>query len=161
MLPAVSEPARVLLGCSRLLKGALRLAVPTVASEQDPNRLGPTVGDLRHLLAGAAVRPRATFSCVRDAAILADLARAGREQVVIAGIEAHVGVLQTAMDLKARGFAPAVVADALASRRPESRALALARLAAAGIAVVDVEMVLLEWTDSIANPAYEDIAALL
>jgi nicotinamidase-related amidase len=161
LLPHMSGPGQVLLGCARLLKGARRLAVPTLASEQAPSRLGPTLSDLKALLPAGAVRSKMAFSCVLEPDLFADLADRGRDQVVIAGIEAHVAVLQTAMDLKARGYAPLVVADAVASRDPESRALALARLSAAGIGVVDVEMVLLEWTGSAAHPAYEDIDALI
>jgi nicotinamidase-related amidase len=161
LLLDMSGPGQVLLACARLVKGARRLEVPILASEQEPHGLGQTMGDLKALLPSGAIQSKVAFSCAREAALLADMAERRRDQVVIAGIEAHVAVLQTAMDLKARGYAPVVVADAVASREPESRALALARLSAAGIAVVDVEMVLLEWIGSAAHPAYEDIAALI
>ena len=161
LLPDMSGPGQVLLGCARLIKGARRLEVPMLASQQEPRRLGPILGDLAVLLPAGAVYAKMAFSCVREPGLFADLADRGRDQVVVAGIEAHAAVLQTAMDLKARGYAPLVVADAVASRDPESRGLALARLSAAGVGIADVEMVLLEWTGSAAHPAYEDIAALI
>jgi len=161
LLPGMSGPGQVLLSCAKLVKGARQLGLPVVASAQSPGRNGPVIGDLKGLLPEGAVQTKTAFSCVREPGLFAGLAELGRDQVVIAGIEAHVAVLQTAMDLKAGGYAPVVVADAVASREPESRALALARLSAAGIAAVDVEMVLLEWIGSAAHPAYEDIAALI
>jgi nicotinamidase-related amidase len=161
LLANVNEPAQVLLGCARLVKGARRLGVPVMASEQDPGGNGTIIGDLKQLLADAAPWPKRTFSCMRDPAIAADLAGRGRDQVVVAGVEAHVAVLQTAIDLKAKGYAAFVVADAVASRAPESRALALARLSAAGTAVVNVEMVLFEWLGGADHPAFAEIADLI
>jgi nicotinamidase-related amidase len=160
-LANVNEPAQVLLGCARLVKGARQFGVPVMASEQDPGSHGAVIGDLRHLLPDTAPRAKRTFSCMCDPAIASELAGHGRDQVVVAGIEAHVAVLQTALDLKAKGYAAFVVADAVGSRAPESRALALARLSAAGIAVVNVEMVLLEWLGATDHPAFTEIADLI
>lgn len=161
MLAHVNEPAQVLLGCARLIKGARRLGVPVTASEQSPDSNGAIIGDLKHLLPGTGVRAKRTYSCMRDPTIIADLAGHGRDQVVVAGVEAHVAVLQTALDLTAKGYTAFVVADAVGSREPESRALALARLSAVGIAVVNVEMVLFEWLGGADHPAFAEIADLI
>jgi isochorismate hydrolase len=92
---------------------------------------------------------------------LHDLRRQGRLQVVIGGIEAHVCVAQTAMDLEAQGFEAFVVADATGSRSKSSRKLALTRLLRAGVDVVDSEMVLFEWLERAATPEFKELQALI
>ena len=81
--------------------------------------------------------------------------------MVLAGIETHVCVLQTAIDLEAQGFEAFVVADAVGSRSKDSRKLALTRLAKAGVDVVDSEMVLFEWLERAGTPAFKDLQALI
>ena len=76
-------------------------------------------------------------------------------------METHVCVLQTALDLAARSFRPAVVADAVASRLPERRERGLARMAAGGVSVVDSEMVVFEWLGAAGTPAFKELSRLI
>jgi isochorismate hydrolase len=92
---------------------------------------------------------------------LHELRRQGRSQVVIGGIEAHVCVLQTAIDLEAQGFEAFVVADAIGSRSKTSRKLAIERLERAGADVVDSEMVLFEWLERAGTPEFKELQALI
>ena len=104
------------------------------------------------------------FSCLRSEPLrerLHELRRQGRPQVVIGGIEAHVCVLQTAIDLEAQGFEAFVVADAIGSRSKVNRKLAMNRLMNAGVDVVDSEMVLFEWLERAGTPEFKDIQALI
>ena len=96
-----------------------------------------------------------------DPAIAERLGAGGRRTIVIAGIEAHVCVLQTALDLRAKGLTVAVAADATASRKRESRARALDRLARADVAIVDVEMCLFEWLGTARHKAFKTVSALI
>ena len=81
--------------------------------------------------------------------------------IVICGMEAHVCVLQSALGLKVLGFAPVVVADAVASRRPESREVALQRMRAHDIEIVTAEMVVFEWLREAGTPAFKAILPLV
>ena len=85
----------------------------------------------------------------------------GRGQAVVAGIEAHVCVAQTALDLILDGYEVFVVADAVASRTPQSRMLALERLRQAGASIVDSEMVLFEWLEMAGTPEFRDLHPLI
>jgi nicotinamidase-related amidase len=136
LLDAISGKDRVVERCVRLVRAARTLGVPITLSEQYPQGLGPTVEPIRDAIANAGfVVDKVEFSCVRSAPLrerLHELRRQGRPQVVIAGIEAHVCVLQTTIDLEGQGFEAFVVADAIGSRSKMNRKLAMSRLAKAG-----------------------------
>jgi isochorismate hydrolase len=165
LLAAVSDKERVVERCVRLVHAARTLKIPITYSEQYPQGLGPTVEPLREALgyAGAVVE-KVEFSCLKAVPLrerLHELRRQGRPQVVIGGIEAHVCVTQTAIDLEEQGFEAFVVADAVASREKASRRLALARLLKAGADVVDSEMVLFEWLGKAGTPEFKELQVLV
>ena len=132
-----------------------------VVSEQYPKGLGPTVGELLELAPDGAVMEKLHFSCASDPAIRARFDAGGRDQVVIAGIEAHVCVLQSALGFAQAGYKVAVVADACASRTEANHEAAMARLAANGVEVVTVEMVLFEWLHRAGMPEFKELSALI
>ncbi len=144
-----------------MLEGARRLAVPILAAEQYPQGLGPTVAALAGLVPPGRILAKRHFAASADPAIAAALQALGRPQIVLCGMEAHVCVLQTALDLPRLGLRPLVVADAVASRRPESRTLALARLSAHGIEIVSAEMVLFEWLGVAGTPDFKALLPLI
>ncbi len=145
LAPAVQRSEPCVARCRILLEAARRLAVPVLATEQYPEGLGPTVAELAPLLAPERILAKRRFAAGADPKVAAALQALGRPQIVLCGMEAHICVLQTALDLPRLGLRPIVVADAVASRREEARELALARLRANGVEVVDSEMVLFEW----------------
>src|SRR6185312_1689695 len=151
--------------CVRLIRAARTLHVPITFSEQYPKGLGPTVEPLRAALDyEGAVMEKVEFSCAKNDALrerLHELRRQGRPQVVIGGIEAHVCVAQTAIDLEGQGFEAFVVADAVSSRTKTSRLLALARLTKAGADIVDSEMVVFEWLGKAGTPEFKELQALV
>ncbi|MGC2411041.1 MAG: hydrolase [Methyloceanibacter sp.] len=165
LLSAVSDQERVVERCVRLVRAARTLGVPITLSEQYPHGLGPTVEPIREALgyAGSVVE-KVEFSCLKSDPLrerLHELRRQGRPQVVIGGIEAHVCVAQTAIDLEKQGFEAFVAADAVASRTKSSRRLALARLLKAGADVVDSEMVLFEWLGKAGTSEFKELQALV
>ena len=161
LLPTMADPDSVQANGAILLKAALRLGVPILGSEQYPKGLGPTVPVLRALMPEAAILAKTAFSCASDPALRARIAGFGRPQAVICGIETHVCVLQTALDLTARGHRCFVVRDACSSRKPVSIDAAVARLQLADVTIVTTEMVLFEWLQDAAAPEFRDVSALI
>lgn len=161
LLPAMADAEAAIENCTILLKAADRLGVPLIVSEQYPKGLGSTVPQLDALIPEEAKSAKTHFSCAADPGLSARFDALDRRQLVIAGIEAHVCVLQTAMALAARGFEVFVVADATTSRRTENKALALDRMRAAGIQAVATEMVLFEWMGQAGTPVFKDLSGLI
>ena len=126
-----------------LIDGCVALGVPVVTTEQYPKGLGPTVPELASLLPAPPL-VKDTFSCAREPVVRAALEATGRRQAIVVGIEAHVCVLQTALDLAADGCRVHVPHDAVCSRRPADKEWALRRMAAAGVVVTATESELFE-----------------
>jgi len=161
LVPAMADGGRVIKGAALLMGAANRLGIPVVVSEQYPKGLGPTVAELRALAPDGAALDKVHFSCAADPGIKARLDQLARPQVVIVGIEAHVCVLQTAMQLLAEGREVFVVADATSSRTEANHALAMNRLAAAGAGIVAVEMVVFEWLQRAGTPEFKELSKLV
>lgn len=161
LIGAMSAAAEVVANTGILLKAAGRLKIPVLFSEQYPKGLGPTVAALAPYAAQAGAVAKTEFSCAEAPGYLERLKAAGRQQLVLTGIEAHVCVLQTALGMKDRGFPVFVVADAVSSRRPENAALAVERMRAGGITVVTTEMVLFEWLGRAGTPEFKELSALI
>ncbi len=151
----------VVRNASILLKAAREMEVPVIASEQYPKGLGPTVPELADLLGAEERRAKMEFSCVRNPELASAIEATGRTQIVIAGIEAHVCVLQTTFELIGSGKTAYVVADAVASRDPRSREFALKRLDREGANIVTTEMVAFEWVGSASAPKFKAISGLV
>lgn len=165
LLPAVAGADAVAKACTRLIEAAKTLGVPVTFSQQYPRGLGNTVDPVRNAAGNdAAMLDKVEFSCMRNTALrdrVNHLRREGRTQVVVGGIEAHVCVAQTAIELEEHGMEAFVAADATSSRKEESRALALTRLAKCGVDIVDSEMVIFEWLGSSAAPEFKQLQGLL
>ncbi|HSN46760.1 MAG TPA: hydrolase [Casimicrobiaceae bacterium] len=157
LLPAIHDHAAIAAGIAWLARVARRLDVPVAATEQYPRGLGALVPAIRELLPEGAVGSKNHFSCVA-AGCLPGLPGADRAQVVLVGIEAHVCVLQTALELAEEGREVYVVADAVGSRRPYDRDVALARMRDEGVRIVTREMVVFEWLQEAGTPLFKDIS---
>jgi nicotinamidase-related amidase len=161
LAPAVAGAGAVIDRTRVLLEAAARLGVPVVVSEQYPKGLGHTDERLRSHLEGATVLPKVAFSAAADPEIARRVAATGRDQLVIAGMETHVCVLQTALAFKEQGREVAVVADAVGSRHPERKALGLERMRARGVELVDSEMVVFEWLHAAGTPEFKELSRLI
>jgi nicotinamidase-related amidase len=149
LAPHVAGGEAITANCARLARYAQRLSVPITLTEHYPKGLGPTAAPVLAAL-GNDTRPlpKITFSAWQDAGIRARIEAnraAGRSQIIVAGMEAHVCVGQTAFDLLAAGLDVFLVADAVGSRADAVRGLAVRRLERAGASVVAHEMVAFEW----------------
>ena len=165
LLPAMSGAEEVLANCARLVQAAARLSLPITVSQQYPKGIGATVDELRrHLPNDCVTLDKMTFSCTRDEALrqrIEQLAADGREHIIVCGIEAHVCVLQTAIEIAEAGLQCFVVADAIASRAPASKNIALARMQAAGVVAVTTEMAIFEWLGVAGTPDFKALMPLV
>ena len=158
LVPVITDGDTMVARSVRLAEAAQLLGVPVRATEQYPAGLGPTVAAL-------AVYPqetlaKTTFSAVGDPGF-AELLPEGTREVVIAGCETHVCVLQTALDLADSGFRVAVAADAAGSRDPADAAAGIARARQHGVEIVTSEMVLFEWLRDASHPRFREVQKLL
>jgi nicotinamidase-related amidase len=184
LMPAMHDADAAMLNALRLAQIAGALAVPAFYTEQNPSKLGETVSPLLDALKAARARPLAKmqFSAVEEG--LGDMLRpppkpvqgnarslpkhlqkssAGEERdtIVLAGCEAHVCLLQTALDLLEDEFDVWVVTDACSSRTERNRDAAFDRLAGAGVELVTTEMVAFEWLRSAEHPAFKQVQGLI
>jgi nicotinamidase-related amidase len=144
----------------RLVRGAAALKLPIVWTEQNPDGLGPTVPELAELMDGEAI-PKISFSCCGEPAFVSRLAAIGRKQVLLAGIESHICVYQTAVGLATMGCEVHLVADAIASRTPRNRRIGLWRGKDAGAQITSVEMALFELLGAAEGPAFKQILRIV
>jgi nicotinamidase-related amidase len=128
----------------RLIRGCRLLQVPVLWLEQVPEKLGPTVAEIRQALEGCRPISKSTFSGFGCGEFRQELAKTGRSTLILAGIEAHVCVYQTALDALADGYRVEVVGDAVSSRTESNLRFALQRLRDAGAGVSSTEMLLFE-----------------
>ena len=158
LMPAIYDGEVVGARAARLAEAARLLEVPVRATEQYPPGLGQTVPALAAY--PQAVLAKTTFSAAADPGFSA-LLPAGTSEIVIAGCEAHVCVLQTAFDLLGRGHRIVLAADAIGSRDPADRAAALDRAQQHVSEIVTSEMVLFEWLRDSRHPKFREVQNLL
>ncbi|QDR81053.1 hydrolase [Sporomusa termitida] len=143
-----------------LLAGLKALAVPMMAARQYPRGLGDTIEELRPYFT-TGYWDKLTFSCCGSEPLLAQLQGSGRKAVIIAGIEAHICVLQTVIDLKEHGLVPVVVTDAVGSRTDRDYEIALRRMEQAGAVLTTVESILFELCRQAGSEAFKTISKLV
>ncbi|MFO1323850.1 MAG: hydrolase [Burkholderiales bacterium] len=156
MVPAIANGEAVVANVVWLVGVARRIGIPVAATEQYPKGLGPLVAAVRDLIPAEAIAVKTHFSCVAEQC-LAKLPGGERAQIVIAGAEAHVCVMQSALELLEDGKEVFVVADAVGSRRQFDRDIALVRMRDEGVRVVTREMVAFEWLGEAGTPLFRDV----
>lgn len=145
----------------RIIKGARVLGVPVICTEQNPKGLGLTVPEVRELLPDVTPIGKFHFSCCDSTECKQQLKQLGRRSVLIAGIETHICVFQTAADLVSSGFHAEVVADACSSRTPQNKLIGLDKCRAAGAHVSSVETALFELLKAAEGPLFKEILNLV
>ncbi len=155
LMPAIDGGAAALANARRLLAAARLLGVPVLVTEQNPGGLGPTVPGL----AGQPTVAKTSFDALRAPEVRDRLPET--LVPVVAGCEAHVCVLQTVLGLLDAGRRAVVVADAVGSRRAESREAALRRMERHGAEVVTAEMAIFEWLGTSDHPRFREALALV
>lgn len=160
LAPRVEGHEALIARCEALADAAAGFGIPKLLTEHCAAQIGPAVARLRARFAEGEIFAKTRFGAADHHDFLRRIAH-GRRQVVVAGMEAHVCVMQTALGLAARGFAVFVVADAVGSRgeRADDRRLALERLRAAGCTLAGTETVLFEWTRAGDDPRFRETLA--
>jgi nicotinamidase-related amidase len=143
--------------------GAARsvLDLATVVTEQYPKGLGATVAPIRDAFEGVAAHKKISFSAMGDEGIAKAIEAAGRQSVVVAGMETHICVYQTVRDLVDAGFRVHVLADAVASRSRDNHAIGLALMEKAGASISSTEMVLFDLLGRAGTDAFKTISKLV
>lgn len=160
LLPAIDGGKDVLAAAGKMIEAARILGVPIVLTEQYPKGLGPTCAAVRAALGDVAAVEKLHFTaCV--APVIARLAELGRPNAVVVGVETHVCVQQTVLDLLRLGYRPMLCADAVGSRRPLDHAVAIERMRQAGAVVTTVESAIYELVGQAGTDVFRQILRLV
>jgi nicotinamidase-related amidase len=145
----------------RMVRGAQVLDVPIVITEQYPEGLGPTIPEIASMLPQQAVISKTSFSCCGDERFNDAVASLDRQQLLLAGIETHICVQQTAIDLICTGYEVHVVADAVSSRTAQNRQVGIDKMRDAGATITCTEAVLYELLGAAGGAQFKEILKLV
>ena len=144
-----------------LIKAATELSVPTLVTEQYVKGLGTTRSEFSEHLGESPRFEKMSFSCCGSEAFTDSIRRSGRRQIIITGMETHVCVLQTALELLDAGYTVHLVQDAVISRTPQNRAVALAVMQQAGAVITCTESVLFQWLKVAGTESFKKLSKLV
>lgn len=165
LMPSIFDTEKLIKNITMLIKVAKRLAVPTLVTEQYPQGLGGTTTPLKEELGNEFnLLEKDTFSAMKDEEInnaVGELRTKGKSQVIVCGIEAHVCVMQSALDMRAQDYDVFVVGDAISSREPDSHRMGIERMQQAGVNIVSSEMVMFELLENSKCQEFKDLRGLL
>ncbi|MDA3818503.1 MAG: hydrolase [Prolixibacteraceae bacterium] len=161
LFPVMSNKESLLESNKKLLAGAQVLDLPVLVTQQYTKGLGETLPELSELIKDFSPIEKTVFSCYDEPDFISALEEKDRQNVVITGIESHVCVLQTAIDLKEAGYNPVVVFDCVSSRKESDKALALERFRHEGIMVTGMESLLFELTRGAKEPGFKEISKIV
>lgn len=162
LIPAMVEQERLLKYCHVLAQTAELLKLPVLLTEQYPKGLGPTLPELMSALPPSTTPlEKTSFSCARAPGFMERLKQTHANQILLCGIEAHVCVLQTALDLTAMGYQVHLVFDAVSSRNPLNAENAICRMRQAGIVITNTESALFEMLNQAEGDTFKAISKLI
>ena len=161
LFPVMWEKENLLKNCQVLIQGLSLLNLPVLATQQYTRGLGETIGEIKSILPEFTYIEKREFSCCDEPAVVKKLTELNADNVILCGIESHVCVLQTAIDLKQNGFNPVVVMDAVSSRNLLNIDLARERFRYEGIMMTSVESILFELTRTSAASEFKSISNLV
>lgn len=161
LLPAMEEQEMLINNCTILIGGLQELSVPLIVTQQYTRGLGETVPEIKSIIKDFSPIEKRDFSCCDEANIAEEIEKSGAKNVIICGIESHVCVLQTAIDLKEAGYIPVVVMDCVSSRNLDNVDLAAERFRYEGIMMASYESILFELTRGAGAPEFKAISKLV
>lgn len=161
LVPAIYDHEILTRAAVRLIQGLRLLDVPVVAMRQYPKGLGELVADIDAALEGCPVYDKVTFSAMDNADIAAHVSASGKTQVIVFGIESHICVLQTVIDLAAAGYQPVLITDCVGSRDPQDKEIALRRAAQEGAILSTSESLLFELQRTSSTGTFKRLSALI
>ncbi len=161
LFPVMAEGDALLANCRKLVEGLQILDIQTTVTQQYTRGLGDTISGISSLFSPFTYIEKSTFSCLDEPEYAGHLANTGKKVVLIGGIESHVCVPQTAIDLQERGYYPVVISDCVSSRNPEEKQIALQRFLTEGIRVSTTESILFELTRTAGAKEFKAISKLV
>jgi nicotinamidase-related amidase len=161
LVPVMEEKELLLENCQKLISGLQILGLPILVTQQYTNGLGETVEEIKSIFPDFQYIEKKDFSCFDEPVFAEKIALSGAKNVIICGIESHVCVLQTAIDLKEAGYNPIVVFDCISSRSFDNVDLAAERFRYEGILMTSMESILFELTRSAGAPEFREISKLV
>ena len=160
LIPTIPTGAQIITECCRLVEAATLFDTPVIFTEQYRKGLGPTVEPLATKLQHQKPIEKMAFSCCGNSTFLREISE-GTDTLVICGIETHICVAQTALDLLQQGYRVCIAADAVGSRRKHDHQIALRRLEGSGAMISTTEAILFEWCDTAKHPAFKKMCGLI
>lgn len=157
----MSDKEELFLNLKKLIRGAQALEVPIIVTEQYPQGLGRTVPELAHFLSDVQPIAKLSFSCCGEEGFLREIKTLNRRQILIAGIESHVCVYQTVVDLLGIGYEVQVVGDAVSSRTARNKTIALDKMRSAGAGITSTEMALFELLKVAHGEVFKEISRIV
>ena len=155
------EKEKLIENLQKLIKGLKLLNIPIIVTEQNPKGLGPTVPDIAPLLSDSKPIIKFSFSCCGEPPFLRELAELNRKQIIIVGIETHVCVYQTAVDLIEAGYEVHIPTDCVSSRTLENKAVALDKMKVEGAKLTSVEILLFELLKTATSPKFKEMSQIV
>jgi nicotinamidase-related amidase len=157
----MTQREKVVSNCLRLIEGADLLGLPLILTEQYPKGLGPTAPEIREKMARYEPVEKMTFDCCREASFHEKLSETGRKKIVLAGMETHVCVLQTALGLMKDSYSVHVVEDAVCSRAKENFRVGLEFMKDAGAVISCTETVLFQLVERAGTAEFKVISSMI
>ncbi len=145
----------------KIIQGAKILNLPIIWMEQYPKGLGPTIPEIGDLLSDLQPIPKMSFSCCGEENFMTNLKKIDRKQILLTGIETHICVYQTAMELLNLGYEVQVISDAVSSRTKENKDIGLQKMADSGATISSVEMSLFELLRVAGTEEFKAISKIL
>lgn len=155
------ENEKLFMALEQIIRGAQMLSVPILWIEQNPERMGKTVEEIALLMPGEKPVSKMTFSCFGCDDFIMSLDSSGRKNVILTGIETHVCVYQTAIDLLEAGYNVDVLADAVSSRTKENKDIGLEKMRWAGADISSVETILFELMKTCEHEKFRDVLGVI
>ena len=161
LFPLIHENEKLTKNLSILIQGLKALGIPIFVTEQYVKGLGPTIEPVAMLLHHQVRVEKMAFSCCDEPRVLEGIAVSGKENIIVAGIESHVCILQTVLDLKRNGYHPVVVEDCVSSRNPNDKKIAIERMRQEGAVITTYESILFELLRYSGTEAFRAVSKLV
>ena len=161
LLPHIHEGDIMLGNCIKLIKGLEALSIPVLITQQYTKGLGPTVQPVIQLFPEFRHIEKISFSCCEEPSFEKEITRLGRTDIILCGIESHVCVLQTCLDLLEGGRRAVVVEDCISSRKPGDKLTAIERMRQEGARITTMESLLFELARVAGNDAFRSISGIV
>lgn len=161
IFPKVDNKEGMLNNCLKIISGLKTLQIPIIVTQQHTEQNGSTIKEINDAIGNFSYIEKMQFSCYREPAFIRVLNRVGKRNVVIVGLQAHISILQTTLDLLYNNFNPVIVTDSIGSRTQEDKRIALWRLRDVGAVMATSESILYELCRESGTEDYKNITKLL